>query len=206
MKVFERVPTLIINISQLKNRSQVELHIVVVCHLFSFNRRIIRRHLISYPLTESMLYSHLPSSCRDTYHCFEGKSHSHDHSICSDRRWCISLQAISRLTIAKTEQKTGMLKELSSLIGIPTVNPRSDSAPYNTRQGIFMSFQSCKIILFQNMAEAEPTNMGVPGVNRPYAAYGKACINCVRSKTRCAPSTIGGKCERYVVVLLVFLD
>lgn len=29
-----------------------------------------------------------------------------------------------------------------------------------------------------------------------YASYGKACLNCVRSKTRCASSATGGKCER----------
>ncbi|KAF4631334.1 hypothetical protein G7Y89_g6795 [Cudoniella acicularis] len=30
----------------------------------------------------------------------------------------------------------------------------------------------------------------------PYAPYGKACLNCVKSKTRCASSTVEGKCER----------
>ncbi|KAF8862483.1 hypothetical protein BDZ45DRAFT_616763 [Acephala macrosclerotiorum] len=31
---------------------------------------------------------------------------------------------------------------------------------------------------------------------KPYAPYGKACLNCAKSKTRCASSTSGGKCER----------
>ncbi|TAQ89078.1 hypothetical protein B7494_g2583 [Chlorociboria aeruginascens] len=31
---------------------------------------------------------------------------------------------------------------------------------------------------------------------QPNAAYGKACLNCARSKTRCAASMTGGKCER----------
>jgi len=30
-----------------------------------------------------------------------------------------------------------------------------------------------------------------------YAKYGKACLNCVKSKTRCVTSPEGGKCERY---------
>lgn len=30
------------------------------------------------------------------------------------------------------------------------------------------------------------------------APYGKACLNCVRSKTRCAVLPSGPKCERYV--------
>ncbi|KIN06912.1 hypothetical protein OIDMADRAFT_150163 [Oidiodendron maius Zn] len=31
---------------------------------------------------------------------------------------------------------------------------------------------------------------------QPYTPYGKACLNCVKSKTRCASSTIKEKCER----------
>jgi hypothetical protein len=31
------------------------------------------------------------------------------------------------------------------------------------------------------------------------SAYGKSCINCVRSKTRCALSNSGGACERFVI-------
>lgn len=31
-----------------------------------------------------------------------------------------------------------------------------------------------------------------------HAPYGKACMNCVKSKTRCAGGTDGEKCERFV--------
>lgn len=33
------------------------------------------------------------------------------------------------------------------------------------------------------------------------APYGKACLNCVRSKTRCAVLPSGPKCERYVPII-----
>ncbi|KAF2188861.1 hypothetical protein K469DRAFT_564540 [Zopfia rhizophila CBS 207.26] len=39
--------------------------------------------------------------------------------------------------------------------------------------------------------------MAVPAEgDRVHALYGKACLNCVRSKTRCALPSTGGKCER----------
>ncbi|KAE9373028.1 hypothetical protein N431DRAFT_544205 [Stipitochalara longipes BDJ] len=42
-----------------------------------------------------------------------------------------------------------------------------------------------------------PRQTGTEGERlQPYAPYGKACINCARSKTRCAVAPVGGKCER----------
>jgi len=41
------------------------------------------------------------------------------------------------------------------------------------------------------MVEADQT--------QPYAPYGKACLNCAKSKTRCTRSKVEGKCERYVL-------
>jgi hypothetical protein len=37
------------------------------------------------------------------------------------------------------------------------------------------------------------------GLQAGHAAYGKACLSCVRSKTRCASPRGGGKCERYTI-------
>jgi hypothetical protein len=34
---------------------------------------------------------------------------------------------------------------------------------------------------------------------QPYAPYGKACLNCTKSKTRCAVAAVGEKCERYTL-------
>jgi hypothetical protein len=33
-----------------------------------------------------------------------------------------------------------------------------------------------------------------------HAPYGKACLNCVKSKTRCAESDSEAKCERFVLL------
>jgi hypothetical protein len=33
-----------------------------------------------------------------------------------------------------------------------------------------------------------------------HAPYGKACLNCVKSKTRCAGSDSEAKCERFVLL------
>lgn len=41
--------------------------------------------------------------------------------------------------------------------------------------------------------------LATPEAERPaHAPYGKACLNCVKSKTKCAGSDGEGKCERYV--------
>jgi hypothetical protein len=34
-------------------------------------------------------------------------------------------------------------------------------------------------------------------------SYGKACVNCVKSKTKCAGANNEGKCDRYVLSLEV---
>lgn len=34
-----------------------------------------------------------------------------------------------------------------------------------------------------------------------YAPYGKACLHCAKSKTRCAAASVGGKCERYIFAI-----
>jgi len=41
---------------------------------------------------------------------------------------------------------------------------------------------------------------------QPYAPYGKACVSCAKSKTRCAVASIGGNCERYTISSFSFVS
>jgi hypothetical protein len=48
----------------------------------------------------------------------------------------------------------------------------------------------------ESMAEAPSVHTG-DSAEYPRSLYGKACMDCARSKTKCTVSRIGGKCERH---------
>ena len=51
------------------------------------------------------------------------------------------------------------------------------------------------------MAEPMSEDSAANQATRLQASYGTACVNCVKSKTRCAAASDGGKCERYAALL-----
>lgn len=61
-----------------------------------------------------------------------------------------------------------------------------------------MKLQSMAEHGFERVASLEAETEAEADRVHAHASYGKACLNCVRSKTKCARSGSRDQCERYV--------
>ena len=60
--------------------------------------------------------------------------------------------------------------------------------------------------LIVDMAGSGFESVGTSEGSATTSSYGKACLQCSKSKTRCVPASSGSKCERYKLFNKAFIS